>query len=128
MQRVGLGFIHELAALDLEFTGITTPDGESLPLLARIQEVDNARERLTRGGQHSRDASDQQFVVPDRRLHPNGYRMGVACRLAVWAIKALLLQVPEPELYYPAGVEMTLALTGPMMALPPPNAWRVRDV
>src|SRR5450756_855013 len=50
VQRVGLGFIHEMAALDLEFTGITPPDGESLPLSARVQEVDNGRERVTREG------------------------------------------------------------------------------
>ena len=48
--------------------------------------------------------------------------MGYACALAVWAIKTLLVQVPEPEIYYPAGVELTLALTGPMLAPEPQQA------
>ena len=121
VQRVGLGFIHELAALDLEFTGITAPDGESFPLLARIQEVDNARERLTAEGS----------IRGTRPTSTLSYRFGgyirtaieweLHARLAIWAIKALLLQVPEPELYYPAGVEMTLALTQPVTALPSPD-------
>src|SRR5271170_1660766 len=38
VQRVGMGFVHELAALDLEFTSITLPNGESLPLSARVQD------------------------------------------------------------------------------------------
>ena len=118
VQRVGLGFIHELAALDLEFTGITAPDGENLPLLARIQEVDNARERLTPEGsiRGTRPTSSLSYRV-------GGYirtaiEWELHARLAIWAIKALLLQVPEPELYYPAGVEMTLALMGPVMTMP----------
>ena len=118
VQRVGLGFIHELAALDLEFTGITGLNGENVPLLARIQEVDNARERLTAQGS----------IRGTRPTSTLSYRVGgyirtaieweLHARLAIWVMKALLLQVPEPELYYPAGVEMTLALTGPVMTLP----------
>jgi hypothetical protein len=40
----------------------------------------------------------------------------------VWAIKTLLVQVPEPELYYPAGVELTLRLNEPVAARPPTAA------
>ena len=118
VQKVGLGFIHELAALDLEFTGIAAPGGESVPLLARIQEVDNARERLTPEGsiRGMRPTSSLSYRV-------GGYirtaiEWELHAKLAIWAIKALLLQVPEPELYYPAGVEMTLALTGQVMTMP----------
>lgn len=122
VQRVGLGFIHELAALDLEFTGITAPNGENLPLFARIQEVDNARERLTAEGS----------IRGTRPTSSLSYRFGgyirtaieweLHARIAIWAIKAFLLQVPEPELYYPAGVELTLALTEPVTALPSTSA------
>src|SRR5258705_3479890 len=50
VQRVGLGFIHELAALDFEFAGITTPDGETLTFSSRVQEVDTGRELVTPQG------------------------------------------------------------------------------
>src|SRR5438132_732659 len=49
----------------------------------------------------------------------------------IWAIKALLVQVPEPELYYPAGVELTLSLDERLIwntASPPePGAPRLAD-
>ena len=121
-QRVGLGVVHELAALNLEFTEITPPNGEALPLAARVQEVDNGREIVTREGS----------IRGARPTSTLSYRAGgyirtvleweVHAHLAIWAIKALLLQVPEPELYYPAGVELTLVLTEPMTGLPPVSA------
>ena len=43
-------------------------------------------------------------------------------RLAFWAIKTLLVQVPEPEIYYPSGVELTLALSEPVYGRPAPES------
>src|ERR1035441_1832056 len=48
--QVGLGIRHETAALDLEFNQVALPDGDPLPLGARVTEVDNAREHVTRDG------------------------------------------------------------------------------
>src|SRR5665213_982040 len=119
VQKVGFGLVHELAGFDLKFSGIATPDGQSLPLAARVQEVENARERLTRDG----------GIRGDRPTGSLSYRTGgyirtaitwdIHAALAVWAVKTLLVQVPEPEIYYPAGVEITLALTSPMLAPEP---------
>jgi len=122
VQKVGFGLVHELAGFDLEFSSIVTTDGQRFTLPARVQQVDNGRERLTREG-------------GIRGARPTGslsYRTGgyirtaitwdIHAALAVWAIKTLLLQVPEPEIYYPAGVELTLALTGPMLAPAPQQA------
>jgi hypothetical protein len=119
VQKVGFGLVHELAGFDLEFSDIAMPDGQHFSLPARVQEIDNARERLTREG-------------GIRGFRPTGslsYRTGgyirtaitwdIHAALAVWAVKTLLVQVPEPEIYYPAGVELTLALTGPMLAPEP---------
>ena len=122
VQKVGFGLVHELAGFDMEFSSIMTPDGQRLSLPARVQEVENARERLTREG----------GIRGDRPTGSLAYRTGGYIRtaitwdmhaaLAVWAVKTLLVQVPEPEIYYPAGVELTLALTGPMLAPPPQQA------
>jgi len=122
VQKVGFGLVHELAGFDLDFSSIATPDGQHFSLPARVQEVDNGRERLTRDG-------------GIRGFRPTGslsYRTGgyirtaitwdIHAALAVWAVKTLLVQVPEPEIYYPAGVELTLALTGPMLAPEPQQA------
>ena len=43
-------------------------------------------------------------------------------RLAFWAIKTLLVRIPEPEIYYPSGVEMTLALSEPVYGQPQPES------
>jgi hypothetical protein len=119
VQKVGFGLVHELAGFDMEFSGITTPDGQRFSLAARVQEVENARERLTREG----------GIRGDRPTGSLAYRTGgyiraaitwdIHAALAVWAVKTLLLQVPEPEIYYPAGVELTLALAAPMWAPEP---------
>ena len=122
VQKVGFGLVHELAGFDLDFTSIATPDGQRFSLASRVQEVDNGRERLTREG-------------GIRGARPTGslaYRTGgyirtaitwdIHAAVAVWAVRTLLLQVPEPEIYYPAGVELTLALTGPMLAPAPQQA------
>ncbi len=118
VQRVGLGFVHELSALDFEFASITTPGGETLALRSRVQEVDNGRELVT----------PQGSIRGWRTTGSLSYRAGgyirtalqweVHAAIAVWAIKTLLLQVPEPELYYPAGVELTLLLTEPLTTHP----------
>jgi LssY-like putative type I secretion system component LssY len=116
VQRVGLGIRHENAAFDLAFTGVTLPNGDRLPIASRVLEVDTGRERVTPGGS----------IRGARTTSTLSYRTGGYIRTALqwephfavasWAIKTLLLQVPEPELYYPAGVELTLALTQPLFA------------
>jgi hypothetical protein len=38
--------------------------------------------------------------------------------LADWLIKSLAVKVPEPELYFPAGSELTLTLSAPLLSTP----------
>ncbi len=42
--------------------------------------------------------------------------MDLHAELAVWAIKTLIVQVPEPEIYFTPGVELSLTLTEPLPA------------
>src|ERR1700685_2424346 len=41
VRRVGLGVVHETAAMSLDFTEVILPDDETLPLSARVVAVDN---------------------------------------------------------------------------------------
>jgi hypothetical protein len=116
VRRVGLGIRHETASLGLEFTKVAVPNGQTFPLFARLTQVDNSREHVTRNGsiQGVRSTSSVSYRV-------SGYLRTALCwevhaQLAVWAIKTLVVSVPEPEIYYPAGVELTLALTGPVLS------------
>lgn len=125
VRRVGFGIMRETAALTLEFSQVTLPDGRTFPVAARLTQVDNSRERVSRdGGIHGvRTTSSLSYRVSGYVRTVLSWQVEAA--LATWAIKTLLVQVPEPEIYYPAGVEMTLALTGPMLSTPQPPSEEV---
>lgn len=122
VQKVGFGLVHELAGFDLEFSDIVTPDGQHFSLAARVQEVDNGRERLTREGGIRGARTTGSLAYRTGGYIRTAITWDMHAALAVWAVKTLLVQVPEPEIYYPAGVEITLALTGPMLAPAPQQA------
>jgi hypothetical protein len=116
--RVGFGLIHETATLDLEFNDIRLPDGEQVPIASRVLEVDNGRERVVANGSIRGERTTSTVAY-----RASGYIRTALCweihaRLAFWAVKTLLIRVPEPELYYAPGVEMTLSLTEPLVVTP----------
>jgi len=119
VQKVGFGLVHELAGFDVEFSSIATPDGQHFSLPARVQEIENGRERLTREGGIRGDRPTRSLAYRTGGYIRTAITWDIHAALAVWAVKTLLVQVPEPEIYYPAGVELTLALTGPMLAPEP---------
>ena len=115
VRRVGLGVIHETASLELTFDSISGPEGKEFPLSTQLAAVDNGREVVTVGGSIQEPRSTGS--VGNRAA---GYvRMlvlwNVHVQLAVWAVKALVVQVPEPEIYLPAGTELTLMLSTPVI-------------
>ena len=119
--RVGLGVVHETASLRLEFNEVKLPDGENVPISVRLDQVDNGREQVMRDGEVRgvRATASLSYRV-------SGYiRTALAwelhAHLVFWAVKTLIVQVPEPEIYYPAGVEMTLALKEPLVASAQPE-------
>ena len=112
--RVGFGLVHETATLDLDFREIALPDGEDFPIETRVSEVDNGRERVTEDG-----SIRGVRTTASISYRASGYIRTALCwevhaRLALWAVKMLVLQVPEPEIYYPVGAELTLWLTQPL--------------
>jgi hypothetical protein len=115
VRRVGLGFMHETAALDLQFNQVTLEGGEQIPLSVQLTDVDNARESVKPNGriQGLRATNSPCYRVSGyiRRLVDLDY---FHARLATWAVKSIITQLPEPEIYYPAGSELTLKLTEPL--------------
>jgi hypothetical protein len=112
--RVGYGVRHERASLGLRFDHLNISGGEPLPMPSKVVEIDNARERVTSAGvvQGIRSTGSISYRV-------SGYvrtalLWDVHAEMAEWAIKSLLVELPEPEIYYPAGTELTLKLTGPV--------------
>jgi hypothetical protein len=119
VRRVGLGVLHETASLQLDFRSISLLDGEEVPLTTRLAAVDNARESVTPRGSIQRWRSTasvgNRAALYVRKLA----LMNVHAQLLVWAIKATIVQVPEPEIYLPTGTELTLTLTAPVHAIAP---------
>jgi hypothetical protein len=116
--RVGLGFIRETASLGLEFDRVTLPDGESFPIALRVEDVDNSHEWVGEDGRIHRVRSTGSLSYRFSGYIRTALAWEVHASIALWAIKTLIVQVPEPEIYYPPGVELTLALSRPILATP----------
>ena len=112
---VGLGIRHETAALDLEFNRVALPGGGPVALRARVTEVDNARERVTRDGRiHGVRATDSGSYRVSGYVRDLLFRCELHARIAEVIVKAAVINLPEPEIYFPAGAELTLNLTEPL--------------
>jgi hypothetical protein len=112
---VGLGIRHETAALDLEFNRAAVEGGDPVAIPARVAEVDNARERVTRDGTiHGVRATDSGSYRISGYIRDLLFRCELHARIAEVIVKAAVINLPEPEIYLPAGAELTLALTGPL--------------
>jgi hypothetical protein len=119
--RVGLGLRHETAGLELEFNQLTPVDGEATPISAQVAEVDNGRERVARDGRIQGVRSTGSLCYRVSGYIRTMLQWEVHAELAEWAIRSLIMELPEPEIYYPAGVELTLTLTQPLSVDAPVN-------
>jgi hypothetical protein len=109
-RKVGWGIRNETAALELEFVRANGKSGISVVLTARVEEVENARERVRKGViQGIRSSDTFQGSVNSRLIHLptwNPYSDPVLI-----AYKATFPIFPEPEIYYPAGTDIRLKTT-----------------
>lgn len=112
VQKVGMGFRHETANLQLQFDRVVL-NGVAKDIDARVLSVDNAREKVKdgviRGNRstktlHGYVGNTLNFVM---MWHPESFWVLPAAR-ATFSI------LPEPELYYPAGTDLLLQLSAPM--------------
>jgi hypothetical protein len=121
--RVGFGIRHETAALDLKFNRVTLPNGALIPVSAQVAEVDNAREHVTCNGRiQALRATDSGCYRISGYVRSLLLRCELHAAIAEWLIKSLAVKVPEPEIYFPAGSELTLTLSAPLLAIPSSGA------
>ena len=116
VRRVGLGVIHETASLELNFQSISGQEGKAFPLSTQLAAVDNGREVVTAGGSIEEPRSTGCLGNRAARYIRMLVLWNVHAQLAIWAVKALIVQVPEPEIYLPAGTELTLILSATLTA------------
>jgi hypothetical protein len=120
--KIGFGILHETATLVLNFNEVTLPNGETFRLATRLTDVDNSRERVIPDGSIQGVRSTASISYRFSGYIRTALLWEVHARLAFWAIKTLLVRVPEPEIYYPSGVELTLALSEPAYGQPQPES------
>src|ERR1700692_2317219 len=107
-RKVGLGFIHDTASLELQFDQIVTADGTALPIASQVVEVDNARETVRNGKIRGILATNTpQGRITSRLVHLPTYDPYSDMGLIIYRLFTIL---PEPEIYFPPGTDLRLQL------------------
>ena len=119
VKRVGFGIVHETASLAMNFDRVTLPGGEQIRLAARVTQVDNARERVSRDGVIRGVRATGSLCYRASGYIQAALEWEIHAELAEWFFRALIIQLPEPEIYYPAGVELSLRLTKALVVSAP---------
>jgi hypothetical protein len=113
VQKVGMGFRHETANLQLEFDRVIL-NGIATNISARVISVDNAREKVKNGVIRGNRSTKTLHGFVGNSLnyvmmwHPESFWILPVAR-ATFSI------LPEPELYYPAGTDLLMQLSAPMI-------------
>ena len=114
VHKVGIGFRYEIATLGIEFDRILPDDGPPIEMRTQVMEVDNAREKVKDGVIHGiRSTNTPQDHLSSRVAY-----------LLMWdphfywilpAYRAVFPVLPEPELYFPSGTDLSLKLSTPLL-------------
>lgn len=108
--KVGFGIWHETASLELEFDRAVAANGRSMPLQARVEAVENARETVRNGIiQGIRSSDTFQGSISSSLIHLPTWNLYSDPILI--AFKAAFPIFPEPEIHYPAGTDLRIRTT-----------------
>jgi hypothetical protein len=111
---VGLGVAHETAALTVEFDSVKLPDGTTLAVHTRLYQVENSREAVKNGTVEGVRAtgtlgySAESKIESVATLDPVSYLFTASAATAA-------LGFAEPEILYPAGTELLIEFTEPLI-------------
>jgi LssY C-terminus len=123
VRKVGLGFIHETARLEIRFDRLVTGAGETLPLAADVVEIDNARETAHKGIIHGINPTNcPQGRITSGLIHLPTFNPYGDLGLIIYRTLTIL---PEPEIYLPPGTDLRLRLNVPLYVGDQPELPRV---
>lgn len=130
---VGFGVRRERASMALTFDGCNLPDGSAVACRSELLRLDNARESVTKGNRihgilaanHPHSYLGGLWIRPTSALLPrslsgltgagrmiySGIAPHPAVAGAIIVTRLAVLQLPEPEIQLPAGVELILRVT-----------------
>ncbi len=119
VRKVGMGFLHDTAALKIQFDRLVTSSGEILPISAQVVEVDNAREIASKGVIHGiRSTDTPQGRITSGLIHLPTYNPYGDVTLMVYRSLSVL---PEPEIYLPPGTDLRLQIEVPLYVADQPE-------
>jgi len=112
VRKVGLGFKHDSAKLEILFNRIVAANGSVLPIASQVVEIDNARETVRHGViQGVRPTNTPQGRITSGLIHlPTINPYGDLGLIVYRAVTVL----PEPEIYLPPGVDLRVQLNVPL--------------
>lgn len=123
VRKVGLGFLHETARMEIRFTHLVTKAGETLPIAADVVEIDNARETLRNGVIHGINPTNcPQGRITSGLIHLPTFNPYGDLGLIIYRTLTIL---PEPEIYLPPGTDLRLRLNLPLYVGDQPELPRV---
>ena len=123
VRKVGLGFLHETARLEIRFTHLVTTAGETLPIAADVVEIDNARETTRNGVIHGINPTNcPQGRITSGLIHLPTFNPYGDLGLIIYRTLTIL---PEPEIYLPPGTDLRLRLNLPLYVGDQPEIPRV---
>ena len=123
VRRVGLGFVHERASLEILFDHIVATDGTILPIASQVVEVDNARETVRKGKIRGILATNTpQGRITSGMIHLPTFDPYGDMGLIIYRLFTVL---PEPEIYLPVGTDLRLQLNVPLYVGDQPELPRV---
>jgi hypothetical protein len=122
VQRLGLGLKHATAEIEYRFKTLRLPNGTTLPIEARVVDVETAKERVNAEGMVG-------GIYPTANLSSTValYTLRLLCvdpdfGIPMLGVKLLIARSPDPEIYFPTGTEMILQLAAgvdvPIQGLP----------
>jgi hypothetical protein len=112
VRRVGLGFAHDTASLEIIFDRIVTSDGSVLPIASQVAEVDNGRETVRKGKIRGvRATNTPQGRITSGLIHLPTFDPYGDMGLIVYRLFTVL---PDPEIYLPPGTDLRLQLNVPL--------------
>ena len=112
VRKVGLGFVHDSAKLEIQFNRIVTASGSVLPIASQVVEIDNARESVRHGViQGIRATNTPQGRITSGLIHLPTLNPYSDLGLIVYRALTVL---PEPEIYLPPGADVRVQLNVPL--------------
>jgi opacity protein-like surface antigen len=114
VRKVGLGFAHETAEIELRFDHLAFSDGTTTPVQVRITAVENARENINKKGRIQGIRSTSTLSNRASGIVGTLAFGDPIAAIFTTAGSASVLRFSEPEITLPSGAELLAEVVAPV--------------